>query len=60
MPNEYSDKKLGKLFPSFDFSNDLVKKTALSEDAHRGRGTSKTLVVGIVERNGNVIAKNLF
>jgi transposase-like protein/IS1 family transposase len=57
MPNLYLDEKLEKLSNKFDFSNDSVKKNAFSEDAPRGRGTSKTPVVGIIQRNGNVIAE---
>jgi hypothetical protein len=31
LPNEYLDKKLKKLSPSFDFSNDSVKKMLLAK-----------------------------
>ena len=55
--NEYLEDKLDKLETRFDFNDGAVKKKALSENAKRGRGTSKTPVVGIVQRNGNVVAE---
>ena len=55
--NEYLEGKLDKLETRFNFNDGAVKKKALSEDAPRGRGTSKTPVVGIVQRDGNVVAE---
>jgi len=51
------DLKLKKLKGAFVFDNNAPKKNALSENAKRGRGTLKTSVAGIVERNGNVVAE---
>jgi transposase-like protein/IS1 family transposase len=51
------DKKLESLNGKYVFDNDAYKKNALSENAKRGRGTLKTPVAGIVQRNGNVIAE---
>jgi transposase-like protein len=55
--NEYLEEKLDKLGMRFEFKNSAIKKNGLLEDAPRGRGTSKTPVVGIVQRNGNVVAE---
>jgi transposase-like protein len=55
--NEYLEGKIDKLSNRFEFDYDAPKKKALNEDAKRGRGTSKTPVVGIVQRNGNVVAE---
>ena len=55
--NEYLEDKIDKLSDRFEFDYDAPKKKALNEDAKRGRGTSKTPVVGIVQRNGNVVAE---
>lgn len=52
------DTKIDDLKGKFNFKNeDAYKKNALSENAPRGRGTSKTPVVGIVQRNGDVVAE---
>jgi transposase-like protein len=55
--NEYLEGKLIKLSDKFEFDSNAPKKKALSEDAPRGRGTSKTPVVGIVQRDGSVVAE---
>jgi transposase-like protein len=56
--HDYLDGKLEKLAERHTFENpNAYKKKGLFEDAKRGRGTSKTPVVGIVERNGNVVAE---
>lgn len=56
--HEYLDGKLEKLSDKYVFENpNAYKKKALMEDAPRGRGTSKTPVVGIVQRSGNVVAE---
>jgi transposase-like protein len=55
--NEYLEDKIDKLADRFEFDYNAPKKKALNEDAKRGRGTSKTPVVGIVQRNGNVVAE---
>ena len=55
--NEYLEDKLDDLSNRFIFDNKAVKKNGLTEDAPRGRGTAKVPVVGIVQRNGDVIAE---
>jgi transposase-like protein len=56
-PMPYLDESIEKLKGKFHFDNDAIKKNALSENAKRGRGTLKTPVAGIVQRNGNVVAE---
>jgi transposase-like protein len=56
-PNPELDKRIKELKEDFDFSNNAKPKKALTENAPRGRGTSKTPVVGIVKRNGDVVAE---
>jgi transposase-like protein len=55
-PNAYLDGKIKNLKPDFIFKEGEYKKNAKMENSKRGRGTEKTPVAGIVERNGNVIA----
>lgn len=56
--HDYLDGKLEKLGDKFTFENpNAYKKKGLLEDAKRGRGTDKTPVVGMVQRNGNVVAE---
>jgi transposase-like protein len=56
--HEYLDSKLDKIGKKHNFINPKsYKKKGLIEDAPRGRGTSKTPVVGMVQRNGNVVAE---
>jgi transposase-like protein len=52
------DKKIKELSKEFTFVNPERKpKNARMENAKRGRGTDKTPVVGIVQRDGNVVAE---
>jgi transposase-like protein len=56
--HEYLDGKLDKIGDKHTFQNlDTYKKKGLIEDAPRGRGTTKTPVVGMVQRYGNVVAE---
>lgn len=56
--HDYLDGKIDKLGEKYTFENpNAYKKKGLTEDAPRGRGTSKIPVVGMVERNGNVVAE---
>lgn len=56
--HDYLDDKLEKNGQKFTFENlNAYKKKGITEDAPRGRGTSKTPVVGMVQRNGNVVAE---
>ena len=56
--HDYLDDKLEKLGDKFTFENpDAYKKKGLLDNAKRGRGTDKTPVVGMVQRNGNVVAE---
>ena len=56
--HEYLDRKLDKLGDKHIFSNpNAYKKKGLLENAPRGRGTVKTPIVGMVQRNGNVVAE---
>lgn len=56
--HDYLDSKLEKLGDKFTFENpDTYKKKGITENAKRGRGTDKTPVVGMVQRNGNVVAE---
>ena len=56
--HEYLDGKLDKIGEKHTFQNpNTYKKKGLIEDAPRGRGTTKTPVVGMVQRNGNVVAE---
>jgi transposase-like protein len=56
--HDYLDGKIDKLGEKYNFENpNAYKKKGLTEDAPRGRGTNKTPVVGMVERNGNVVAE---
>ena len=56
-PVKYLDNKIEKLKGQYKFDKETYKKNALSENAKRGRGTEKTPVAGIVQRNGNVVAE---
>ena len=52
------DKKIKELSTEYTFVNPERKpKNARMENAKRGRGTDKTPVVGIVQRDGNVVAE---
>jgi len=53
----YYDKKLKELSPPFHFSEGKYKKPHRLVPSKRGRGTDKTPVTGIVQRNGDVIAE---
>ena len=56
--HDYLDGKIEKLGEKYTFENpNTYKKKGLTEDAPRGRGTSKIPVVGMVQRNGNVVAE---
>ena len=55
--NEYLEDKLEDLSGSFTFDTNPPKKNGLIENAPRGRGTAKVPVVGIVQRDGNVVAE---
>jgi transposase-like protein len=52
------DKKIAELADEYDFVNpDTKPKNARTGNAKRGRGTDKMPVVGIVERDGSVVAE---
>ena len=52
------DEQITNLSERFDFQLDTpYKKRANSENAKRGRGTDKTPVVGLVSRDGDVVAE---
>jgi transposase-like protein len=52
------DAKIAELADEYDFINpDTKPKKARTGNAKRGRGTDKTPVVGIVQRDGNVVAE---
>lgn len=56
--HEYLDGKLQNIGNKHVFFNpNTYKKKGLIGNAPRGRGTSKTPVVGMVQRNGNVVAE---
>ena len=56
--HEYLDGKLDKIGDKHTFENpNTYKKKGLLENAKRGLGTDKTPVVGMVQRNGNVVAE---
>lgn len=55
--NAELDDRIEELESRFVFENEAYKKNANSENAKRGRGTLKTPVAGIVQRNGNVVAE---
>jgi len=51
------DKKIDELKSDFEFKTGKYQKTCNFEKQKRGRGTKNIPVVGIVERDGNVVAK---
>jgi transposase-like protein len=52
------DAKIAELADEYDFVNpDTKPKKARTGNSKRGRGTDKTPVVGIVQRDGNVVAE---
>ena len=55
--NDYLEDKLEDLSGNFTFYTNPPKKNGLTENAPRGRGTAKVPVVGIVQRDGNVVAE---
>jgi transposase-like protein len=55
--NDYLEDKLDDLSNRFIFDTNPPKKNGLTENAPRGRGTAKIPVVGIVQRNGDVVAE---
>lgn len=55
---EYYDKTIARLDQKFDISEGKKKRNWIpSWEVKRGRGTRKVPVVGIVERDGNVVAQ---
>lgn len=55
------DHKIKELSDKFDFQPTIpYKKNANTEKSKRGRGTSKTPIVGIVNRDGDVVAEIMF
>lgn len=55
---EYYDRTIARLDDKFDISEGKKKRNWMPWwDVKRGRGTRKVPVVGIVERDGNVVAK---